>query len=111
VVDDQKGSPTFTRDLSRAISGLLEGDVRGVVNVTNSGSCTWFDFARKILELKPPPGREVRVTPITSAELGRAAKRPENSVLDGSRLERLTGVRMRHWEDALREYLREKSSE
>ncbi len=105
VVDDQKGSPTLTHDLGGAIARLLGKDVRGVVHVTNSGSCTWFDFARRILELKPPAGRSVRVIPISSTELGRPAKRPGNSILDLSRYEQLTGVRMRKWEEGLAEYL------
>jgi dTDP-4-dehydrorhamnose reductase len=107
VVHDQKGSPTFTRDLSGAIFRLLGNPFRGIVNVTSSGSCTWFDFARKILEAKPQAGRSVRVIPISSAELGRPAKRPGNSVLALSRYEQLTGVRMRNWEEGLAEYLEE----
>ena len=68
VVNDQKGSPTFTKDLSQAIGRLAEGEFRGVLHVTNSGSCTWFEFAKKILDLKSPFGRKVSVIPISSAE-------------------------------------------
>ncbi len=104
VVNDQRGSPTFTRDLSEAILRLLEEKARGIVHVTNSGECTWFDFARRILELALPE-RKVRVIPISSKELARPAARPPYSVLDCSRYESITGLKIRHWEEALKEYL------
>ena len=105
VVNDQKGSPTYTKDLSQAISRLVEEQFQGILHVTNSGSCTWFEFAQKILNLKSPPGRKVQVIPISSAELARPAQRPANSVLDCSRFEQITGFRLRNWEDGLKEYL------
>jgi dTDP-4-dehydrorhamnose reductase len=105
VVDDQRGSPTFTRDLSRAIAQLLDKEVRGILNVTNSGSCTWFEFARKILEMRKPRNDRLRLTPISSEELARPAPRPANSVFDCSRFEKLTGSKMRPWEEALQAYL------
>ncbi len=105
VVNDQKGSPTFTKDLSQAIGRLAEEEFRGVLHVTNSGSCTWFEFAQKILDLKSPSGRKVPVIPISSAELARPAHRPANSVLDCSQFERIAGFRLRTWEEGLREYL------
>ncbi len=105
VVDDQKGSPTFTRDLGTAIDRLVEEEIRGVIHVTNSGSCTWFDFARKILELKTIMPGKVRVIPISSSELSRPAKRPAYSILDCSRFEKTTGWPLRTWEEGLREYL------
>jgi dTDP-4-dehydrorhamnose reductase len=107
VVDDQQGSPTFTRDLSRAIARLLENDVRGILHVTNSGSCSWFEFAQKILETKGIPGWKTRVIPISSRQLNRPARRPSNSVLNCSRFEELTGAKMRPWEEALGDYLSE----
>jgi dTDP-4-dehydrorhamnose reductase len=105
VVNDQKGSPTFTRDLSWAIAQLLERDPRGIIHVTNSGSCTWFEFTEKILILKPPLDRRVRILPISSSELDRPARRPAFSTLDCSRFEGVAGRRMRNWEEGLREYL------
>jgi len=105
VVDDQRGSPTFTRDLSRAMAQLLDKDVRGILHVTNSGSCSWFEFTKKILATKRIPGREIRVVPISSRELNRPARRPSNSVLECSRFQKLTGSQMRPWDEALRDYL------
>jgi len=105
VVNDQRGSPTQTRDLSRAIEVLVGREERGILHVTNSGSCTWFEFAGKILALKGPGDPPVRLLPISSAELGRPARRPANSVLDCSKFERIAGWKMRNWEESLREYL------
>jgi dTDP-4-dehydrorhamnose reductase len=107
VVDDQQGSPTFTRDLSQAIAQLLEKDVQGILHVTNSGSCSWFEFAEKILESKGIRGWKTRVIPISSRQLSRPARRPSNSVLDCSRFQNLTGSTIRPWEEALGDYLSE----
>ncbi len=105
VVNDQRGPPTYTRDLSRAIEMLLVKKEKGILHVTNSGSCTWFEFAGKILAIKGPGDHPVRLLPISSSELDRPAKRPANSVLDCSKFERIAGWKMRSWEESLREYL------
>ncbi|HPD61268.1 MAG TPA: dTDP-4-dehydrorhamnose reductase [Thermodesulfobacteriota bacterium] len=98
MVNDQKGSPTYTNDLSQAISLLIEIDLKGVFHITNSGCCTWFEFAQKILDLIGSP---MKLIPITSAQSGRAAQRPHNSVLSCTKLTKETGFIMPHWEDAL----------
>ncbi len=103
VVDDQRGSPTFTKDLSQILSRLLEGGVRGILHVTNSGSCTWYEFARRILQEKGI--YQLALTPLSSAKLARPAKRPANSVLDCRKMEQFFGRKMRSWEEALHEYL------
>ncbi len=103
VVNDQKGSPTFTQDLSRAILRLIEVGATGVVHVTNAESCTWFDFAREILREKGLKG--ISVIPISSAELNRPARRPANSSLNCSLYSALTGGEMRPWREALWDYL------
>jgi dTDP-4-dehydrorhamnose reductase len=103
VVDDQRGSPTFSRDLSFALDRLIGIEARGILHVTNAGSCTWFEFARQILREKGY--NHVQVIPITSEELARAARRPASSVMDCQRYEKLTGSRMRPWKEALKEYL------
>ena len=104
VVADQIGSPTFTRELARAIQALVHKDVRGIVHVTNTGSCSWFEFAKEILR---QAGRNsIRVRPITSAESGRLAKRPAYSVLSPERLN-AKGVVLGSWQDATAAYLKE----
>jgi len=102
VVNDQRGSPTWTRDLSLAIKALIDSNGRGMYHVSNQGSCTWYDYARAIVTRA---GLDVRVSPVTTAALKRPAPRPANSMLDCSRFIRETGMGLRPWEDALEEYL------
>lgn len=103
VVSDQRGSPTYTRDLARALQVLAEKPLAGIYHVTNAGCCTWYEFAEKILEFS---GKlDVRVVPVSTAEFGRPAPRPANSVLDGSKFRRDTGMAMRDWKEALKAYL------
>jgi dTDP-4-dehydrorhamnose reductase len=105
VVDDQWGAPTFTKDLSLAIDRLIGIGARGILHVTNSGSCSWFEFAREILREKIPANRRAQVIPISSTELARPARRPAYSVMDCQRYEKITASKMRPWEEALKEYL------
>ena len=103
IVDDQVGSPTYTIDLSRAISVLIQRGLRGVFHVANSDRCTWYAFGQEILKLSGMGG--VKVVPISSEELGRPAIRPSYSVLSTEKLKRETGVSLRPWAEALKEYL------
>jgi dTDP-4-dehydrorhamnose reductase len=102
VVNDQQGSPTFTGDLGLAIKSLLPIAEQGIFHVTNSGSCTWFEFSMRILE--EGGYKETKAIPISSNELGRPAKRPAYSILDLSHYEETTGYKMRSWQDALKDY-------
>jgi len=106
VVDDQVGSPTYTLDLSVAIRALLERDLWGVYHVSNSGHCSWYDFAKEILTQL---GKDaVELVPISSADLTRPARRPLYSVLSNEKLQRDAGITMRPWQEALKDYLKEK---
>ena len=101
VVNDQFGSPTFTDDLALTIRQLL-GHGYGIYHVTNTGVCTWYEFAVEIAEMK---GVRKEIIPVTSMEFSRPARRPANSALNDTmlRLERIGPLR--HWEDALNAYL------
>jgi dTDP-4-dehydrorhamnose reductase len=103
IVDDQMGSPTYTVDLSQAISALLQFDARGIFHVANSGPCTWYTLGQTILELLGV--NRVRVVPISSGEIGRPAARPSYSVLGCQKLKEETGLTMRPWSEALKDYL------
>jgi dTDP-4-dehydrorhamnose reductase len=103
VVNDQVGSPTYTIDLSKAISMLIECNAQGIFHVTNSNPCTWYDYAQTILELSGLEG--VTVIPISSKELNRPAVRPSYSVLDNRKFERETGMSLQPWFEALKDYL------
>jgi dTDP-4-dehydrorhamnose reductase len=109
IVNDQVGSPTYTIDLSRAISVLIQCDARGVFHVANSDLCTWFAFGQEILKLSGMEG--VRIVPTSSEELGRPATRPLYSVLNTEKLKRETGMTLRPWSEALKDYLRDWESE
>ncbi|MGA2419467.1 MAG: dTDP-4-dehydrorhamnose reductase [Candidatus Acidiferrum sp.] len=104
VVADQTGSPTFTRDLARAIRDLARKDARGIVNITNAGACTWCEFACEVLR---QAGRSsVRVSAISSAQAARLARRPAYSVLSPASLNAY-GITLRSWQDAVAPYLRD----
>jgi len=103
VVNDQTGRPTFTKDLAEAILVLMEKKAHGIVHFANAGSCTWFDFARQIL--REAGVANVKVTPITSEQLNRPAKRPSYSVFSTEKYEKLTGKKIRPWQETLKEYL------
>jgi dTDP-4-dehydrorhamnose reductase len=103
VVDDQRGRPTATPDLSQAIVALIAAGSAGVFHFANRGEVTWFDFASEILLLAGHGG--VRLTPTTSPALARPATRPPYSVLDTSKYEGVTGRPIRHFREPLVEYL------
>jgi len=105
VVDDQHGSPTYTRHLSLKIAELAGTQAYGVYHTTGSGTCSWFEFARTILDFWPVQGVEVLAIP--SDDSGRAARRPANSVLENRALMQAHFELMPHWKVALAEYLDE----
>lgn len=103
IVNDQIGSPTYTVDLAKAISTLIQFGARGIFHVANRDLCTWYTFGQAILKLSGM--NEVRVVPISSKELARPAPRPPHSVLNCEKLKKETGLTMRPWSEALKEYL------
>jgi dTDP-4-dehydrorhamnose reductase len=103
VVADQVFSPTYAPDLARAILALLDHGARGVVHVTNQGTCSWHEMAAAALELAGLRG--VPVQAIRAEELGAAARRPAWSVLDNARWRALGLPPLRPWREALREML------
>lgn len=103
IVNDQKGSPTYAKDLAAAVERLLTGRHSGIFHVTNRGSCSWYEFTLKILVYAGIG--DVEVIPISSSQLKRSAARPLNSTLNGSRFIEATGKTMRFWQLALQDYL------
>ncbi len=103
VVSDQRGGPTFTMDLALALQAVAEKGLRGIYHVTNKGSCSWLEFAERILVLSGKDG--VEIEPISTSELKRPAPRPANSVLDCSKFEADSGMLLRQWPDALQDYM------
>lgn len=105
VVNDQVFSPTYTRDLAQKIAQLMVTEHYGIFHITNRGSCSWYEFAVEILRLA---GIKTPVIPITSDQYPQKARRPRYSVLDNYHLRLLGLDDMRPWQEALRDYLREK---
>ena len=102
VVNDQRGSPTFTVDLSEAIVELVKTDKYGIYHVTNDGECSWYDFAKNIFDLA---NVSVEVKPLTTEEYPTPAKRPEYSVLSHEKWNNSGFKPLRNYKDALEEYL------
>lgn len=105
VVGDQRISPTYTFDLAQAIEEVTKRRAYGLFHITNSGACSWFEFARAIFE---EAGRSPDLSETTSAEFGAAARRPPYSVLANEALERLGVPRLRSWREGLQAYLVER---
>ena len=105
VVDDVIMSPTYTHDAAIAIKTVLERELPyGVYHVTNAGYCSWYEFAKTIFDIT---SLDANLRPIPSEEFPTKAKRPRFSALSIAKLKSY-GVRMRTWEEALEDYLREK---
>jgi dTDP-4-dehydrorhamnose reductase len=94
VVTDQTLSPTFTPDLAAKIYEVVCRGHHGLYHITGSGHCSWYEFAQRIFELMELPA------------FGAKAKRPGFSVLHNGTLSQLGIPPVRHWDEALREYLR-----
>jgi len=103
VVGDQRGCPTNADDLALSLKDLLASDLRGICHVTNTGDCTWYEFAETIVSLM---GLSTPVRSITTAQAGRLARRPAYSVLAPGRLARVRSP-LPHWKDALARFMKE----
>ena len=104
VVDDQFGSPTYTRDLAVLLAAMVQTDKYGVYHATNEGICSWYEFACEIFRQAE---RTVQVEAVPSDAFPVKAKRPHNSRMEKGKLTREGFFRLPRWEDALSRYLRE----
>jgi dTDP-4-dehydrorhamnose reductase len=102
VVDDQRCTPSSTRDVARAVLFLAAGQPPGTYHVTNRGDCTWNEFAREIVH---HGGFSIPVDPVSSEEYGSPAPRPRYSVLSTNRYDSLGGPPLPHWRTALHAFL------
>lgn len=105
VVDDQVLTPTYTADLAAKLKELIDLRVVGTYHVTNSGQCSWYEFAATIFDFL---GLDPELSPAASESLGAKARRPAYSVLEHRGLKACGIESPRVWTDALRAYLREK---
>ena len=109
IVADQKGRPTYAKDLAMATMKMIEAintgkSMSGVYHYANTGETTWFDFAAKI---KAIAGLDCALNPIETKDFPTLAKRPVYSVLDTSKIEEALSLSIPHWEDALADCMKE----
>ncbi len=108
VVNDQIGSPTYTRDLAVLLCDMIQTEKYGVYHATNEGVCSWYDFATEIFK---QAGLNVRVNAVSTAEylksVAQQAERPLNSRLSKKSLEEAGFKKLPDWQSALKRYLTE----
>lgn len=102
IVNDQIGSPTYTRDLSRLLVDMLETNKYGLYHATNEGYCSWYEFANTIFKLA---NINIDIKAINSNEYASRAKRPLNSKLSKDKLIEYGFKPLPNWKDALKDYL------
>ena len=102
VVYDEVGTPTYTPDLAKGISELIETDYYGTYHLTNSGNCSWCEFARYIFEVADV---DVNVIPVTASEFARPAPRPSYSVLENRTWVENGFEPLRNYKEAIKEYI------
>ena len=104
VVNDQIGLPTYTYDLARLVVDMIETVEYGTYHATNSGDfISWYDFAKEIFK---QAGMDVEVTPVDSSQFPAKAKRPHNSRMNQTELDKHGFTRLPDWKDALNRYLK-----
>ncbi|MGB9824655.1 MAG: dTDP-4-dehydrorhamnose reductase [Candidatus Hydrothermia bacterium] len=104
VADDQFNSPTYTVDCAKFVMELLLRGKFGLYHLTNSGYCSRYEWAKKILEEYEFEGE---LLPAKTEDFPSPAQRPKFTVLDNSKFESETGLKMPHWEDAVERFVRE----
>jgi dTDP-4-dehydrorhamnose reductase len=103
MVSDQRLSPTYTRDLAEAVLEAVDGGVTGLVHLTASGECSWFEFTEAILEIAE---LSIPIDPVATTRAPGAAERPLNGVLARPGANAAGLSPLRHWREALSDYMR-----
>ena len=102
VVNDQFGSPTYSRDLSVLLADMIVTEQYGVYHASNEGFCSWYEFACAIME---KAGLAAKVLPVSCDQYPSRAKRPMNSRMSKDKLTENGFQRLPTWQDALQRYL------
>ncbi|HDR7666749.1 TPA: dTDP-4-dehydrorhamnose reductase [Bacillus wiedmannii] len=103
VVHDQVGSPTYTTDLARFIIKLVQTDKYGIYHGSNSGVCSWYEFAKEIFDQS---NIEIVVNPLITEDFPRPAARPKYSVLNKGMIEENGFESFQDWKEALKDFLK-----
>lgn len=102
VVNDQVGTPTYAADLASTILNLINvytSETVEIFNFSNEGVCSWYDFAKEIIEIK---SINCKISPIESKDYPTAANRPFYSVLNKSKISETLNIQIPHWKDSLK---------
>ncbi|RDY27411.1 dTDP-4-dehydrorhamnose reductase [Romboutsia weinsteinii] len=102
VINDQIGSPTYTKDLAPLLVDMLETDKYGIYHATNEGYCTWYEFAKHIFDVA---NIDIELKPILTSEYPSNATRPMNSKMSKEKLIQSGFKPLRSWKDAVQEYI------
>ncbi|WP_153980082.1 dTDP-4-dehydrorhamnose reductase [Paenibacillus xylanilyticus] len=108
VVHDQKGSPTYTADLAGFLLKLMQSEMYGIYHASNSGTCTWYEFAEAIFAEARNAGGftiQAQLEPCTTDQFPRPAPRPRNSVMDHLSIRTNGLADIRPWREGLREFI------
>ena len=105
VVTDMIFSPSYTKHVARTIRAVIERGPFGLYHVTNSGSCTWYEFAAQAVAAS---GMQAEITPMESAQWNDGVRRPANSALAHEALHAAGIHELPHWKDAVAEYIAER---
>ncbi|MDC2863932.1 MULTISPECIES: dTDP-4-dehydrorhamnose reductase [unclassified Bacillus (in: firmicutes)] len=104
IVSDQIGSPTYVKDLVHVIKKIMNTSLYGIYHVSNSGSCSWYEFAKQIFSYA---NKKVNVVPISTEEFGAKALRPKYSILQNKMLKLNGFSQMPTWEEGLEGFFSE----
>lgn len=102
VINDQIGSPTYTKDLAPLLVDMIETDKYGIYHATNEGYCTWYEFAKEIFKIA---NLNIEVTPIDTSEYPTKAMRPRNSRISKEKLKKYNFYNLKNWKCALEDYI------
>lgn len=102
VINDQVGSPTYTKDLAYLLVDMIETDKYGIYHATNEGYCTWYEFAKEIFKIA---NIDIKVNPINASEYATKAIRPMNSKMSKNKLDRNEFNTLNNWKESLQRYI------
>ena len=103
VINDQVGSPTYTKDLAPLLVDMIETNKYGIYHATNEGYCTWYDFSKDIFKIADV---DIQVNPVNTSEYTTKARRPLNSKMSKEKLKNMGFTTLRNYKSALYEYIR-----
>jgi dTDP-4-dehydrorhamnose reductase len=109
IVNDQRGSPSYTKDVASHTRKMIERGCTATYHLTNSGSCTWYELSRKALDCLGI--KNIQVTPVSTSEFPLPAPRPANSILANARLVQDGLPLMRPWQAAVQDYVKQELKE